>query len=69
MHNTSNQFDPSVHGFDGMLFTSLPGFPQPSDDMVLATSKQLPDDFPYLLDMNSGRPLGLGEWNYIHWII
>ncbi|KAF8182590.1 pyranose dehydrogenase [Pholiota molesta] len=59
-HNTQGEFDPTVHGFDGLLLTSLPGFPQPADDMVATVPKQLPDEFPFLLDMNAGRPLGLG---------
>lgn len=59
-HNTQGEFDPTVHGFDGLLLTSLPGFPQPADDMVAAVPKQLPNEFPFLLDMNAGRPLGLG---------
>lgn len=63
-HNTSGQFDPLVHGFDGMVLTSLPGDPQPTDDMVLTVANELPSQFPYLQDMNGGRPLGLGE-NYV----
>ncbi|KAF8965582.1 pyranose dehydrogenase [Flammula alnicola] len=59
-HSTGGDFDPSVHGFDGLMFVSLPGFPQPIDDMVLNVTKELPSEFPYLLDMNAGRPLGLG---------
>ncbi|PPQ78270.1 hypothetical protein CVT25_011729 [Psilocybe cyanescens] len=60
LHDTRGQFDPSVHGFDGMMFTSLPGSPQSIDDMILKVPSQLPDQFPFLLDMNAGRPLGLG---------
>jgi hypothetical protein len=59
-HNTQGEFDPTAHGFDGLLLTSLPGFPQPADDMVATVPKQLPDEFPFLLDMNAGTPLGLG---------
>ncbi|KAF9482078.1 aryl-alcohol oxidase [Pholiota conissans] len=59
-HNTQGEFDPSMHGLDGLLLTSLPGYPQPADDMVRLVSKQLPQEFPFLLDMNAGRPLGLG---------
>ena len=59
-HDTQGDFDPSVHGFGGMMFTSLPSAPQPIDDMIFEVTKELPSDFPYLLDMNAGRPLGLG---------
>ncbi|KAF8874753.1 hypothetical protein BD779DRAFT_1613535 [Infundibulicybe gibba] len=44
-HNTTGQFDPSVHGFNGINSVSLIGLPQ---------------EFPFNLDMNSGNPLGLG---------
>lgn len=44
-----------------MMFTSLPGNPNTIDDMVLKVPSQLPDQFPFLLDLNAGRPLGLGE--------
>ncbi|KAH9477554.1 Pyranose dehydrogenase [Psilocybe cubensis] len=60
LHDTRGEFDPSVHGFDGMMSTSLPGFPQSIDSMILQVPGQLPQQFPFLLDMNAGRPLGLG---------
>ncbi|KAJ3575468.1 hypothetical protein NP233_g1085 [Leucocoprinus birnbaumii] len=59
-HNTNGQFDPSIHGFSGMTLVSLPGFAQEIDDMVIKTTKQLSQEFPFNLDMNSGKPLGLG---------
>ncbi|KAF9482069.1 pyranose dehydrogenase [Pholiota conissans] len=59
-HDTQGDFDPSVHGFSGIMFTSLPSAPQPIDDMILEVTKEQPSEFPYLLDMNAGRPLGLG---------
>lgn len=61
-HNTAGEFDPSVHGFDGMVHTSLPGNPAPGDSMFLTVPNQLPAKFPFLLDMNAGRPLGLGTF-------
>ncbi|PPQ93564.1 hypothetical protein CVT25_005556 [Psilocybe cyanescens] len=60
-HDTRGEFNPSVHGLNGLMFTSLPASPQTIDDMVLQVPSQLPDQFPFLLDMNSGRPLGLGK--------
>ena len=58
-HNTTGQFDPTVHGFHGVNHVSLDGFPTPIDEMVIKTTEQLPEDFPFNLDMNSGTPLGL----------
>jgi choline dehydrogenase-like flavoprotein len=59
LHNTKGQFIPAVHGKDGPMSVSLPGNPSPIDDMLLETTKQLPE-FPFLQDLNAGRPLGLG---------
>jgi choline dehydrogenase-like flavoprotein len=61
LHNTAGQFIPSVHGKNGLMSVSLPGNPSPIDDMLLATTKQVPE-LPFLPDMNAGRPLGLGYW-------
>ncbi|KAG6917146.1 hypothetical protein DXG01_003659 [Tephrocybe rancida] len=59
-HNTTGQFDPSAHGFNGINAVSLVGFPQSIDSRIIQTTKDLPNDFPFNLDMNSGDPLGLG---------
>ncbi|KAK0443454.1 aryl-alcohol oxidase precursor [Armillaria borealis] len=34
-HNTSGEFDPAVHGFDGINFVSLPGYPRGTDGRVI----------------------------------
>ncbi|KAF9559579.1 aryl-alcohol oxidase-like protein [Agrocybe pediades] len=59
-HNTTGQFNPAVHGFNGHLLTTLPGFPSDIDDRVTKTAEVLKDEFPFNLDMNSGTPLGVG---------
>ncbi|KAJ7215169.1 aryl-alcohol oxidase-like protein [Mycena rebaudengoi] len=59
-HNTVGQFLPSVHGSQGRILTSLPGFPTDLDDRVLGTSAELNSTFPYNIDMNKGTPLGVG---------
>ncbi|KAJ7158319.1 alcohol oxidase [Mycena crocata] len=58
-HDTSEQFDPAVHGFNGITSVSLAGFPSPIDSMVIETTKES-GEFPFNLDMNSGFHLGLG---------
>ncbi|KAG6895509.1 hypothetical protein C0992_000919 [Termitomyces sp. T32_za158] len=60
-HNTSGQFDPKVHGFEGINSVSLAGYPQSIDPRIIQTMKDLPDEFPFNLDMNSGDSLGLGR--------
>ncbi|KAJ7489590.1 aryl-alcohol oxidase [Mycena latifolia] len=59
-HNTEGQFDPSVHSTQGLTSVSLNGFQWPIFQRnVIQTTKELPDVFPFNLDMNSGKPLGL----------
>ncbi|KAG6910329.1 hypothetical protein DXG01_011397 [Tephrocybe rancida] len=58
-HDTNGQFDPSVHGFDGINAVSLAGHPQNIDSRFMQTTKELPDEFPFNLDANSGDPLGV----------
>ncbi|KAJ6602929.1 aryl-alcohol oxidase-like protein [Mycena sp. CBHHK59/15] len=58
-HNTTGQFNPAVHGFDGMNTISLAGYPTPVDPLVIQTTNEVPE-FSFNLDMNSGYQLGLG---------
>ncbi|KAG6836451.1 hypothetical protein H0H93_007883 [Arthromyces matolae] len=58
-HNTSGEFNPTVHGFDGINAVSLVGYPENIDPRFIQTTKDLPDEFPFNLDYNSGNPLGL----------
>ncbi|KAJ7318137.1 pyranose dehydrogenase [Mycena albidolilacea] len=60
-HNTQGQFDPSFHSTKGITSVTLPGFDWSIFyHKVLQTTKELPDIFPFNLDANSGKPLGLG---------
>jgi len=65
-HNTTGQFNPTIHSFAGINSVSLSGFPQSIDARVIQTTKELPDEFPFNLDMNSGKPMGLGKWQANH---
>ncbi|KAF5391126.1 hypothetical protein D9757_003047 [Collybiopsis confluens] len=58
-HNTTGQFDPSVHGFSGPLGVSLPGFSQDIDEFVLQTLDNK-TTFHYIEDPNAGVELGFG---------
>lgn len=60
-HNVTGQFNPSVHGFNGLVGVSLPGFPTPIDNKVIEATQQLGGEFKFNLDMNSGNELGVGE--------
>lgn len=68
-HDTRGQFDPAVHGFNGMVSTSLPETSwQIITSNVSEVSKDLPSTFPFVKDMNSGRPLGLGKCTWIRFM-
>ncbi|KAJ6588648.1 alcohol oxidase [Mycena capillaripes] len=58
-HNTTGQFNPAVHGFDGINSVTLSGSPSPIDSRVIGTTTEL-SEFPFNLDMNSGYHLGIG---------
>ncbi|KAG6896689.1 hypothetical protein C0992_006681 [Termitomyces sp. T32_za158] len=58
-HNTTGEFDPSVHGFHGINAVSLPGFVYSFDHRVIQAASELPE-FPFNLDMNSGNTIGIG---------
>ncbi|KIK60427.1 hypothetical protein GYMLUDRAFT_43738 [Collybiopsis luxurians FD-317 M1] len=58
-HDTSGQYDPSIHSTTGITSVSLTGFPLPIDPLGLEASKELGGIFAFNLDYNSGNPLGL----------
>ena len=59
-HNTTGQIDPAVHGHMGPLQISIQEFPSPVDKQTIETTKEL-SEFPFVLDMNAGYPIGIGE--------
>ncbi|KAF7341128.1 GMC oxidoreductase [Mycena venus] len=60
-HDTHGQFNPQVHGTNGPISVSLNGYSWSTfEQNIMQTTKQLPNDFPFNLDMNSGSPLGPG---------
>ncbi|KAJ7654799.1 pyranose dehydrogenase [Mycena rosella] len=60
-HSEIGQYDPAVHGHSGINSVSLNGYAWPdSDARIIQTTKDLPDKFPFVLDMNGGVPLGVG---------
>ncbi|KAJ7244648.1 aryl-alcohol oxidase precursor [Mycena haematopus] len=64
-HDTQGQFDPAVHGTKGPISVSISGFSWPEfQQRVIQTTNEFPDEFPFNLDMNSGKPLGIGWLQY-----
>ncbi|KAJ7753944.1 aryl-alcohol oxidase [Mycena maculata] len=60
-HDTRGEFDPAVHGTDGINSVSLSGSRWPIfENQVIQTTRQFPEEFPFNLDYNSGEPLGVG---------
>ncbi|KAJ7640226.1 pyranose dehydrogenase [Mycena rosella] len=59
-HDTRGQFNPHLHGTNGPISVSLNGFSLPTfEQKVIQTTKDLPHDFPFNLDPNSGKELGV----------
>ncbi|KAF4571035.1 hypothetical protein EYR36_001695 [Pleurotus pulmonarius] len=61
-HNTTGEFIPAVHGTNGSVSISLPGFRTPLDDRVLATTQEQSEEFFFNPDMGTGHPLGI-SWS------
>ncbi|KDR81186.1 hypothetical protein GALMADRAFT_61126 [Galerina marginata CBS 339.88] len=60
-HNTTGQFIPTLHGFNGVVSVSLPASAQPIDSRVIATTQELAE-FPFNQDTSGGDHslLGIG---------
>lgn len=58
--------DPSVHGHRGAVSNTAPFNNHPINEMLLQTTQDLPNEFPYLLDMNNGSPIGIGEFFLVY---
>lgn len=54
-------FEPSLHNFHGKVGVSAPYGRHPFYDLLFETANSSKEEFPFLLDQNSGRPLGLSE--------
>ncbi|KAF8665692.1 hypothetical protein AX16_000145 [Volvariella volvacea WC 439] len=59
-HDTSEQWDPDVHGTTGPLLVTVANHPSAIDQRIFDTLSELPDEFQFRLDMNSGSQLGVG---------
>ncbi len=57
-HNTTGEFNPAVHNFDGVNSVSLPGYPRAIDGRVIQATQELQGEFSFNLDYNSGYHLG-----------
>ncbi|XP_006461554.1 hypothetical protein AGABI2DRAFT_205343 [Agaricus bisporus var. bisporus H97] len=57
--NITGEFNPVIHGYDGMTRISLPNrLELPFDTNVRAAADELGGNFEYKLDLNGGNPLG-----------
>ena len=59
--NDAGKYNPLSHG-TGPLMTSLPANNTLLDYVVMNSSQQLPQQYPFNLDLNSGNGLGVGEY-------
>lgn len=53
--------DPSVHGHHGKLSVVVSPTDHPFNNLMLQATKELTAEFPFTLDMNGGRPIGVGK--------
>ncbi|KAK7473172.1 hypothetical protein VKT23_001271 [Stygiomarasmius scandens] len=58
--NLSTRFNPAVHGFTGITSVSLADVGHEIDAKVVDTTSEMPEEFPFNQDMNSGNHLGVG---------
>jgi hypothetical protein len=62
-HSGVGQYDPAAHGQHGINSVALNGYAWPnSDTRIIQTTKDLPDEWPFVLDMNAGENLGVGMY-------
>ncbi|KAF9458900.1 aryl-alcohol-oxidase from pleurotus Eryingii [Collybia nuda] len=59
-HDTTGELIPSLHSTTGALSVSLSGSPSPLDARVIATTKELSNEFPFNPDGVGGNVLGIG---------
>ncbi|KIK62551.1 hypothetical protein GYMLUDRAFT_504628 [Collybiopsis luxurians FD-317 M1] len=59
-HNTTGQFNPSVHSSTGVNAVTLSGYSLSTDSMVFKAVDELGGIFHFNEDYNSGTPLGFG---------
>jgi choline dehydrogenase len=61
--NITGEYDPAYHNLDGMTRISLPNQLQRIfDKRCFEAADELGGNFKFNLDMNSGNPLGTGEY-------
>ncbi|KIJ39434.1 GMC oxidoreductase [Sphaerobolus stellatus SS14] len=58
-HKITEQFNSTVHGFNGISSVSLLGFSFGCSGRIINATQQLPDDFPFNLGMSSRKSLGI----------
>ncbi|TFY77151.1 hypothetical protein EWM64_g6861, partial [Hericium alpestre] len=58
-HNITGQYNPSIHSTNGITGVGVSNWPHPTDERVIRTTSEFPDEFPMRLDVNGGQ-LGFG---------
>lgn len=57
----AGHIDPSLHSRKGKVSVTAPYSNHPMNNMLIQTTKELTEEFPFKLDMNDGRPIGIGK--------
>lgn len=53
--------DPSIHSRNGKIFNTAPYSNHSFNEMLIQTTKELSEEFPFKFDMNDGKPIGIGK--------
>ncbi|KAJ3561543.1 hypothetical protein NP233_g10130 [Leucocoprinus birnbaumii] len=56
--SNTGHYNPAFHGKGGELLTQAPYSIHPFNDMLMQSSKELPDEFPFDEDWSDGTPIG-----------
>ncbi|THH15926.1 hypothetical protein EW146_g4634 [Bondarzewia mesenterica] len=62
--NTTGRYNPAVHGTKGITGTSMNAYPMDTDSIITRVTEEASDEFPFVLDYNSGVAHGIGWAQY-----
>ncbi|KXN91296.1 Oxygen-dependent choline dehydrogenase [Leucoagaricus sp. SymC.cos] len=52
--------NPAIHGYSGKIGVSAGYTEHPANNLIIETTKVMKNEFPFKLDSNDGRPIGVG---------
>jgi hypothetical protein len=58
---TQGHIDPEVHGYNGTLPVVADYTTAEFNEKLLQASRELSEEFPFKLDVNDGKPIGISK--------